>query len=1093
MGIDIITYRARIGVFNSSRTNKRTNRSAYIPSCVIAIYLWSSFLNLNPNLYGNPADSFTSKDDVKLPGLANYGNKSKMVTIILSLTFLLTLSGDIETNPGPIDNKKLSIDHPNMSLYYLNAQSIKATSKDKSKLIEFKNLVYTLKPDLFAVSETWLIKETDSKSVISSDYYQLFRKDRVNQIGGGVALLVKNDLWSKEREDLYSPIKTCNEIIAVEIRPNPQRKIIVLSCYRSQAHKTSEFLVNLDHVLDKSILNGFKDIIVLGDFNYSDIKWGTSDYNKLPKECRDFLDVINKYNLRQINKHPSTIDGNTLDLIMLNLKETPTEVTLNRMIYSSDHYLIDTNLPIEKLKVTDTPRLVYNFQRGDMQALKHDLNNTNLIRGDYNDINTMWNRFRQKLLQLVNTHIPRVTIKNKSSPPWIDAEVIETSRLKEKAYKKAKLKKTEYRWKKYTDLRNNIKNLVNNKYKAYLENLTNNIGQNPKRFWNFFKDLYDQKGKTPDLLYNGREVSDPIEKANAFNETFHKVFTTNTITCPPTAPPKPIPELCEITLSEDDVEKLLSGLNPAKAQGPDKLPTQVLKDCSQELKGPVTNLFNESLYSSSLPDEWKYANVAPIFKKGKKNDPGNYRPISLLSTLSKVLERCIYDKIIDHIRPKLSKLQHGFLKGRSTTGQLLSVISNITQILDRNKATDVIYLDLSKAFDTVPHRALIHKLKLYGIGGRLLDWFANYLNQRYQRVVINGASSSWLPVTSGVPQGSILGPLLFLLYINDLPDMLSKNTLCAIFADDTKLYREITNIHDVEELQDDLTKITNWGDTWGLKFNVAKCKKLKISRQAPRPNIDSSYHMHDQIVDTVDSMVDLGVTVASSLHWSEHITTIIKKANSTMWMTIRNMGYNSPFKAKRTIYMALIRSKVEYNSTIWNPCNKEDLYRLEGVQRRATNFMTKNPRRPSPFHISYTERLTLCNLLPLSYRREVLDLTFFLKSYHGKTGYNVRDYVEFNDVQGTRPTRQQVRGCYLRTTNLSINSVYNNQFFPPRVCRIWNSLPPDLQTTLKPLSESLVIKQFLNPYYFKLRDNYYDTDNMCTWINYCRCARCKHQ
>jgi len=1094
MAVDINTYRTRIGAFNAARATPSSSKckSFYPVHCaIIAIYLWSLFIKENPGLYKNTMGCST-KSSIVTPYPSRIGKIPCLVVSLINLLGILLLCGDIESNPGPQNQiNRISV-HDNMSIYYLNAQSIKATSKSKAKLIEFKNLTYTLKPDLFGVSETWLIKQAASSSVISADYYQLYRKDRVDQIGGGVALLVKNDIWSKEREDLYSPIPTCNEMIAVEIRPNPRRKILALSCYRSQAHKSSDFLPNFDFVLDKGIKAGFKDIIVLGDFNYHDIKWGISKYNELPKECKDFLDILNKYNLKQLNTHPSTKDGNTLDLIIHNLPETASEVTLNRMIYTSDHYLIDTTLPIEKSIPQEIPRSVYNFKRGDMEGLKESIQTSNLIHGDPTNIDTMWKGFKSSLMTLVNHYIPKVNIKNKSAPPWIDAEVIETSRLKEKAYKKAKQNKTEYRWKKYTDLRNSIKNLVSAKYKAYLENLTNNIGQNPKRFWNFFKGMYDQKGKIPDLIHNGKELSNPIDKANAFNETFQKVFTTSNIPYPPTAHPKPIPGLSDITITKEEVNTLLSELNPDKALGPDKIPTQVLKECSQELKGNITDLYNESLTSGKVPTEWKTANVAPIYKKGKNTDPSNYRPISLLPIISKVLERCIYNKIIDHIRPRLSNFQHGFLKGRSTTGQMLTVISNITKILDNNLATDVIYLDLSKAFDTVPHKALIHKLQQIGVGGNLLKWFSDYLKDRYQRVTINGATSNWLKVTSGVPQGSILGPLLFLIYINDLPDTLSPNTKCAIFADDTKLYREITGINDANELQQDLTKVANWGESWGLKFNIAKCKALKISRAAPVPNIESQYHMNNVAVENTDSMVDLGVTVVSNLKWNNHISAVIKKANSTLWMCIRNMGFNSPFKAKRTIYMALIRSKIEFNSVIWSPHNKDDLTKLEGVQRRSTNFMTKNPRRPSPHHINYTERLKQCNLLPLSYRREVLDIIFFLKSYHGRTGYDVNQYLEFSVARGGRQTRQNTLGCHLKTKNLNVNSLYNAQFYPARVCRIWNSLPIELKETLKPLCESLVIKQFINPYYYKLRDNYYDPDNTCTWINFCRCPRCRH-
>jgi len=249
--------------------------------------------------------------------------------------------------------------------------------------------------------------------------------------------------------------------------------------------------------------------------------------------------------------------------------------------------------------------------------------------------------------------------------------------------------------------------------------------------------------------------------------------------------------------------------------------------------------------------------------------------------------------------------------------------------------------------------------------------------------------------------------------------------------------------------------------------------------------------MANSELENVQTMTDLGVVVNSKLGWNDHIEGIIKKANSTMWVTIRNMGFKSPFKAKKAVYMAMVRSKVEYNSVLWNPHSKEEMYNLERIQRRATNFITNNPRRPSPDHIDYKERLLRCNLLPLTYRREVLDITFFLKSYHGLTGFAIRNYLQYSDEIVTLATRQQVQGCHLQTKNMKISSNYKNQSYPSRVCRIWNALPMDLQKTLRPLNESLVIKQFLNPFYYHLRDNHFDPENTCTWISFCRCQRCR--
>ena len=686
-----------------------------------------------------------------------------------------------------------------------------------------------------------------------------------------------------------------------------------------------------------------------------------------------------------------------------------------------------------------------------------------------------------------------VTIKNKNAAPWIDSDVITASREKEKAYKKAKKSDTKEKWDRYKYLRNRIKNLVSAKYKNYLVDLSNSLSTNPKRFWNFFRTLNDTKGSIPDLKVGGQVISDINEKANSFNKFFHSVFNTRNITIPHGAYPMPDPDLCNINLTEDEVLANLKNLNPSKAQGPDGIPMKILKDSAVHLAKPITKLFNKSLEDGTVPSDWKRANVSSVFKKGDRTDPSNYRPVSLLPMISKILERCIYDRIIPLIAPKLTAMQFGFLKGKSTVGQMLQVFSKITEILDNKDPTDMVYLDLSKAFDSVPHKALLHKLHLFGVGGQLLKWLESYLSNRLQRVVINGGTSDWLPVTSGVPQGSILGPLLFLIYINDLPDELSVDTRCAIFADDTKIYRAIKGPQDIAELQKDIQRIYQWGDRWGLTFNPSKCNVITIQPRIRSKVETPEYKMGMVVLEPVVKIRDLGICVDEDISWSPHIGEITKKAKSKLWLIIRNLGLHAPIEAKRATYLALVRSILEFSSPLWSPHKKEDLYLLEGVQRWATNYFTNNKRRPSDDHIDYKERLMRCNLLPLSYRREMLDITFFLKSYHGKTGYTISDYLEFSDTDASRPTRQSTHGCSLKLKGQFIKTKYRDQFYPSRLARIWNSLPPPLQTSLRPLSQSLVIRQLLRPYYMELFINKFDTDDTCSWINFCRCPRCRTQ
>ena len=583
-----------------------------------------------------------------------------------------------------------------------------------------------------------------------------------------------------------------------------------------------------------------------------------------------------------------------------------------------------------------------------------------------------------------------------------------------------------------------------------------------------------------------QEVTDPNQKASYFNQFFQSIFSTWSGKEIPPIVPTIDQNLSDITITEDEVQKAMSSLDSAKAPGPDGLPTYILKTCAASLVTNVTKLFNKSLMTSKVPNEWKRANVVPIFKKGDPSLTNNYRPVSLLPVISKILERCIYNKIIEFVRPKITSMQHGFLAGSSTFTQLLTVFSRISDILDNRAQTDVVYFDLSKAFDSVPHEPLIAKLRSFGFNGTLLNWLIDYLTNRYQRVTLDGCTSEWLPVTSGVPQGSILGPLLFLIYVNDLPACLSPETACAIFADDTKIFKQDDSCRDQEDVQKDIDRVISWGESWGLTFNKAKCTVLHITGH--QDVVNYQYTINNQTLPTTEDMNDLGITVTPNFKWNLHISKITARAEKQLWMVIRALGFNAPVKAKTQTYLAMVRSVLEYGSVVWNNRFKANIQDLEKIQRKGTSFILSNPPYYSPNYINYRDRLIQLKMLPTSYRREILDLAFFLKSLHHKTSFDTSSFINFQERATGARTRNVERGIRLvrRKTQLERTA----HFFHHRIVRIWNALPQELQISLKNVSEPLVIKQFLLPHYRAKLLKHFDPGDTCTWISWCGCPRC---
>ena len=278
----------------------------------------------------------------------------------------------------------------------------------------------------------------------------------------------------------------------------------------------------------------------------------------------------------------------------------------------------------------------------------------------------------------------------------------------------------------------------------------------------------------------------------------------------------------ELEITNETVEKSLSSMKAEKSQGPDMIHPRILKETSSQIIEQLTKLFRQSLDEAKLPEDWKKANVTALFKSGERKLPENYRPISLTSVVCKLMERIIRNKIVDHMESNnlFAKQQHGFRAGRSCTTQLLEFMEEVTEAIDRGEEVDVIYLDFANAFDKVPHKRLLSKLKGYGIKGKIYDWIKDFLSNRKQQVVINGKFSHWIRVTSGIPQGSVLGPILFLIFINDLPDVL--NCCMKLFADDAKLYMPIINCHDEEILQQNLDNSDIWAEIWDMDFNTKK-------------------------------------------------------------------------------------------------------------------------------------------------------------------------------------------------------------------------------------------------------------------------------
>ncbi|KXJ28647.1 RNA-directed DNA polymerase from mobile element jockey [Exaiptasia diaphana] len=574
-------------------------------------------------------------------------------------------------------------------------------------------------------------------------------------------------------------------------------------------------------------------------------------------------------------------------------------------------------------------------------------------------------------LEILDRRVPKKKLGTWNNAPWISRDLKRLLRKKKRLYNLYKKTNNPADKQKYRKFQKHVKEKLRKAQEDYIaESLNIDPKDKPKRFWSYIKaKKQDQIGIPPLKSDSGLKV-DSLAKAETLNAQFQKVFTQEDVSSIPNKGPSNISAMGQIIFDAVGIKNLLQGLNSKKANGPDNIPTRLIKETATEISEVVCFLFNQSYRSGRLPSDWCKANIVPIFKKGKKQDPSNYRPVSLTVTLCKVMEHIIYRNIMQHLEHNniLYANQHGFRKNHSCETQLLSTIEDLAKNLDDGAEIDLQIFDFSKAFDKVPHQRLLSKLDYYGIQDKTLAWINSWLTGRFQRVVVDGEASSLVKVTSGVPQGTVLGPLMFLLFINDIHENLNSNL--KLFADDALLYRTINTVNDGIILQNDIDKLAAWGRSWQMQFNVTKCHTMRITRKKEPVLID--YYIDGRKLSPVTNHPYLGVSLSSDLKWNTHVNNIVAKANKSLGFVKRNL-YSCTERTKRTAYVSIVRPTLEYATAVWDPYRQEQIDAIEAVQRRAARFIKNDYNRSS----SVTEMLKCLDLDQLQDRRP-LCLFYFI-------------------------------------------------------------------------------------------------------------------
>lgn len=776
-----------------------------------------------------------------------------------------------------------------------------------------------------------------------SSNYLVYRHDRALQQlalskGGGALLAINSKFHCSETNvSSVTTVLPMVDFLGVKISLDHSMDLFIFVVYIPPRISYAEFELFFD-LLNKITQIHSDHVILLGDFNTP--SFATNENN-------NFSTILNNFqSFHNFSQHNSCLNeyGGTLDLVFSNV---------NCSVFKSDSPLVheDKYHPsLEILVVTATSSFSnfqmnsqpesFNFKKANFPLMYEMLTNVDWsFLNNIHDVNDACKQFYERLRIVFEATVPKLRVKQSSRfsyPPWFDFEIINCIRLKSSAHKEFKKSKNVYYKNLFIYYRSKSKTLIEAAYKRYIFNIQNSINCDPKKFWSF---IHTKRKNTriPGLMkFDNEELTSPEAIVNGFAEFFKSVYTTSDPNVNIEQKIYTNDSLSVLHFTEDEIQKTLKNSKNSLTTGADGIPSFLLRDCAIVLSTPLHHIFNLILRKSIFPDVWKIAHVTPIFKKDEINDVRNYRPISILSNLAKAFETLLYNRIYNGVKNTISMEQHGFMTKRSTVTNLACVSQYISQAIDCKSQVDVIYTDVQKAFDQIDHFILLKKLEWYGLSSPLMSLIKSYLDDRVQYVKYRNFISEKYAATSGVPQGSNLGPLLFLLYINDIVTVIK--CLKLLFADDLKLYQEISWLENCEALQADLRAVEEWCISNRLSLNISKCCVVSYTRK--QNAVIYPYSINNVVLSRNLTIKDLGVTFDSKLTFCDHILDVISKAYKMFGFLYRNCREFTSVHTICLLYCSLIRSRLEYAALIWFPIHDIFIKQLESVQRKFLKFLS---------------------------------------------------------------------------------------------------------------------------------------------------------
>ena len=943
-----------------------------------------------------------------------------------------------------------------LKIYYQNVNGL------RSKLNEFylNNLIHNF--DCIALTETWLHEGIYCAELFGSSYIA-YRKDRNFSVtnkrdGGGVLLAVKS-VYKSERCFMLESAEVESVWVKVYLTSNSYLFICVVyfppntskDTYKSFFTKVEE----CEQLLSDSL------VLLIGDFNLRSLSthWIRREPLILPPLETYVLQKLQYFNMTQFN-NIRNINEYYLDLVLLNSPLCEVyESEANLVPADRHHPCLEIKVKLYNFKASPVQnKEIYNFARADCVSLYQKLSNIDWgMLYSISKLDDAVEYFYDIIFSIINDCVPKYKPRKRSWPVWFNQQIVSKVRLKEKLHRKYKKSCLGRDYIAFSRVRTELKIDIRTAYVSYNQYKENQISNDPKQFWNFIKTKKCNLDTNRILLHEENILFNPLEQCEAFANYFQSIYS-------PQSPHINLSLIQNIPISEDldilsinqitkdEVILAFKRLKPKKSKGRDGLPQYFMKCFSEPLLEPLLFIFNLSLKQSEFPTVGKEAIVCPIPKIPMTNYINQHRPISLLCAPCKIFESILYARIFNHIKSMISDDQYGFQPKRSVVTNLVNFTEEVLQVFEKGSQLDVVYTDFRKAFDLVQFDVLLMKMRTCGFSSSLIKFFHSYLCGRYQYIYYNGQQSLKFPVHSSVPQGSNLGPLLFLIMINDLPKEIH-HSKCFLFADDLKICKEVTSIRDQFSLQEDLNRVQEWCRNNKLYFNVEKC--ITTTYSLKKETIQTSYKIDSRELNRHSLVKDLGVWFDNKLTFEVHISKKVNEAFRLFGFIKRNSYYFQNQETVINLFNTFIRPKLEYCSVIWNPYHANKKYQIEKVQKKFIKYLARRFLQLDPRLLSYVPLLNSFNIFTLEKRRSVIDLLYLYRILNGlENNSAVLSKLNFN----VNKHRRSMNLFYNNYNRLEItkNSPIN------RICQLMNQFSildpfsPDSLTVFRTLCYSIL-------------------------------------